>query len=56
MRNLVLEFSPFTTSPSSTSARVCVRVKFGHTPAAARIEGFESLNRDRSNCNISAVA
>ncbi|OIW10053.1 hypothetical protein TanjilG_32793 [Lupinus angustifolius] len=49
-------FSPFTSSPSSNSARGCVRVKFGHTPAAVRIEGFDSLSRDRSNCSISAVA
>ncbi|CAL0312442.1 unnamed protein product [Lupinus luteus] len=49
-------FSPFTSSPSSTSARGCVRVKFGHTPAAVRIEGFDSLSRDRSNCSISAFA
>lgn len=53
-------FSPFlmgvaSASPSS-SARGCVRMKFGHTPAAVRIEGFDCLNRDRRNCSISAVA
>ncbi|KAK7251611.1 hypothetical protein RIF29_34957 [Crotalaria pallida] len=49
-------FNPFISSPSSSSARGCVRVKFGHAPAAVRIEGFDSLNRDRSSCSISAVA
>jgi hypothetical protein len=31
-------------------------MKFGHTPAAVRIEGFDCLSRDRSRCSISAVA
>ncbi|KAK7398917.1 hypothetical protein VNO78_10091 [Psophocarpus tetragonolobus] len=48
-------FSPFTEA-SSSSARGCVPMKFGHTPAAVRIEGFDCLNRDRSSCSISAVA
>ncbi|RDY11112.1 hypothetical protein CR513_04281, partial [Mucuna pruriens] len=48
-------FSPFTEA-SSSSARGCVPLKFGHTPAAVRIEGFDCLNRDRSSCSISAVA
>ncbi|KAM7479704.1 hypothetical protein LguiA_027917 [Lonicera macranthoides] len=42
-------------SPSSSSARKqggCARAKFGHTPAAVRIEGFNC----RGNCSISAVA
>ncbi|XP_022738761.1 uncharacterized protein LOC111291349 [Durio zibethinus] len=44
-------------SPSSrTAASGCVRMKFGHKPAAVRIEGFDCLNRDRRNCSISAVA
>ncbi|XP_061345006.1 uncharacterized protein LOC133290879 [Gastrolobium bilobum] len=52
-------FNPFTvtpSSPSSSSARGCAPMKFGHTPAAVRIEGFDCLRRDRSNCSISAVA
>lgn len=52
-------FSPFpvaSSSPSSSSARGCVPMKFGHTPAAVRIEGFDCLSRDRSRCSISAVA
>ncbi|MED6148046.1 hypothetical protein PIB30_049507 [Stylosanthes scabra] len=52
-------FSPFTmpsSSPSSSAPRSCVPMKFGHAPAAVRIEGFDSLSRDRSNCSISAVA
>ncbi|XP_020220835.1 uncharacterized protein LOC109803605 [Cajanus cajan] len=48
-------FSPFTEA-SSSSARGCVPMKFGHTPAAVRIEGFDCLNRDRRSCSISAVA
>ncbi|KDP20121.1 hypothetical protein JCGZ_05890 [Jatropha curcas] len=51
--------SPAPPSPSSSSARKgggCVRMKFGHTPAAVRIEGFDCLGRDRRNCSISAVA
>ncbi|KAG4398444.1 hypothetical protein AAZX31_08G040700 [Glycine max] len=48
-------FSPFTEA-SSSSARGCVPKKFGHTPAAVRIEGFDCLNRDRRSCSISAVA
>ncbi|KAJ9187289.1 hypothetical protein P3X46_002762 [Hevea brasiliensis] len=52
-------FSPAPLSPSSSSARKgggCVRMKFGHKPAAVRIEGFDCLSRDRRNCSISAVA
>lgn len=51
-------FSPYSMAPSSPSpsARGCVRMKFGHTAAAVRIEGFDCLNRDRRNCSISAVA
>lgn len=52
-------FSPFSMAPSSpsSSARGCAPMKkFGHTQAAVRIEGFDCLNRDRSNCSISAVA
>lgn len=51
-------FSPFTMASSSPSARGCgVPMKFGNTPAAVRIEGFDCLRRDRrSNCSISAVA
>ncbi|AET05328.1 hypothetical protein MTR_8g104210 [Medicago truncatula] len=51
--------SPFTMVASpSPSARGCgVPMKFGNTPAAVRIEGFDCLRRDRrSNCSISAVA
>ena len=39
-------FSLAPPSPSS-SARGCVRMKFGHTPAAVRIEGFNCLSRER---------
>ena len=51
-------FSPFSMAPSppSSSARSCVPMKFGHTQAAVRIEGFDCLNRDRRNRSISAVA
>ncbi|KAL2321197.1 hypothetical protein Fmac_030166 [Flemingia macrophylla] len=51
-------FVPFSLAPPSpsSSARGCVRMKFGHTPAAVRIEGFDCLSRDRRNCSISAVA
>lgn len=51
-------FSPFSmaSSPPSSSARSCVPMKFGHTQAAVRIEGFDCLNRDRRNRSISAVA
>ncbi|ESW32368.1 hypothetical protein PHAVU_002G316300 [Phaseolus vulgaris] len=48
-------FSPFIEA-SSSSVRGCVPMKFGQTPAAVRIEGFDCLNRDRSSCSISAVA
>ncbi|KAK6249662.1 hypothetical protein QQP08_010900 [Theobroma cacao] len=49
--------SPAPPSPSSRIAGGgCVRMKFGHKPAAVRIEGFDSLSRDRRNCSISAVA
>ena len=51
-------FNPFSMAPSSpsSSARNCVPMKFGHTKAAVRIEGFDCLNRDRRNRSISAVA
>ncbi|TKY44712.1 hypothetical protein E2542_SST30990 [Spatholobus suberectus] len=51
-------FGPFSLAPPSpsSSARGCVRMKFGHTPAAVRIEGFDCLSRDRRNRSISAVA
>ncbi|KAA0058074.1 uncharacterized protein E5676_scaffold629G00560 [Cucumis melo var. makuwa] len=44
--------------PPSPSTRKggCARTKFGHRPAAVRIEGFDCLNRDARNCSISAVA
>ncbi|XP_042516335.1 uncharacterized protein LOC122090717 isoform X2 [Macadamia integrifolia] len=46
-------------SSSPSSARKgggCARMKFGHKPAAVRIEGFDCLDRDRRNCSIPAVA
>lgn len=43
-------------SPSSRKGGGCARMKFGHKPAAVRIEGFDCLSRDRRNCSISAVA
>ncbi|XP_065860721.1 uncharacterized protein [Euphorbia lathyris] len=56
----IMPLSPAPQSPSSSSARLggggCVRMKFGHKPAAVRIEGFDCLSRDRRNCSISAVA
>ncbi|GMI71538.1 hypothetical protein like AT1G68490 [Hibiscus trionum] len=42
-------------SPSSMGGG-CVRAKFGQTPVAVRIEGFDCLNRDNRNRSISAVA
>ncbi|XWS50730.1 hypothetical protein CRYUN_Cryun12cG0112400 [Craigia yunnanensis] len=49
--------SPAPPSPSSrTAGGGCVRMKFGHKPAAVRIEGFDCLSVDRRNCSISAVA
>ncbi|PON43367.1 hypothetical protein PanWU01x14_274660 [Parasponia andersonii] len=48
--------SPTPPSPSSRKSGGCARMKFGHTPAAVRIEGFDCLSRDRRNCSISAVA
>ncbi|EXB56918.1 hypothetical protein L484_019963 [Morus notabilis] len=46
------------TPPSPSSARKggCARMKFGHKPAAVRVEGFDCLSRDRRNRSISAVA
>ncbi|GAV65269.1 hypothetical protein CFOL_v3_08784 [Cephalotus follicularis] len=43
-------------SPSSRLSGGCTRMKFGHRPAAVRIEGFDCLSRDRCSCSISAVA
>ncbi|XP_058087359.1 uncharacterized protein LOC131234468 [Magnolia sinica] len=49
--------SGLSSSPSTASSRKgCVRTKFGHAPAAVRIEGFDCLDRDRRSCRISAVA
>ncbi|XVF12311.1 hypothetical protein REPUB_Repub08aG0105200 [Reevesia pubescens] len=50
--------SPAPPSPSSRIAGGgCVRMKFGHKPAAVRIEGFDCLSRDRGcKHSISAVA
>ncbi|XVE58776.1 hypothetical protein DITRI_Ditri04bG0196400 [Diplodiscus trichospermus] len=55
---------PHPSSPAPTSAlpssRIAgggrVRTKFGHKPAAVRIEGFDCLSRDRRHCSISAMA
>ncbi|KAE9588219.1 hypothetical protein Lal_00002935 [Lupinus albus] len=56
--NVNVNFSSFSMAPpaTSSSARSCVRMKFGHTPAAVRIEGFDCLSRDRRNGSISVVA
>lgn len=43
-------------SPSARKGRGSVRTKFGHKPAAVRIEGFDCLGTDRRNRSISAVA
>ncbi|KAL5726138.1 hypothetical protein ACHQM5_009206 [Ranunculus cassubicifolius] len=43
-------------SPTSARKVSCVRAKFGHKPAAVRVEGFDCLDRDRRNCSIPAVA
>ncbi|KAG7023234.1 hypothetical protein SDJN02_14259 [Cucurbita argyrosperma subsp. argyrosperma] len=40
----------------STHKGGCTRMKFGHRPAAVRIEGFDCLDRDARNCSISVVA
>ncbi|XVF09602.1 hypothetical protein REPUB_Repub07fG0107900 [Reevesia pubescens] len=52
--------SPVPPPSPSSSPRIagggCVRMKFGHKPAAVRIEGFDCLGRDHRNCSISAVA
>ncbi|KAF5200391.1 translocase subunit seca [Thalictrum thalictroides] len=49
--------STLSSSPSSLTRKGgCARTKFGHKPAAVRIEGFDCLNRDRRNCSIPAVA
>eukprot|EP00262_Sarcandra_glabra_P017964 TRINITY_DN630_c0_g2_i1.p1 TRINITY_DN630_c0_g2~~TRINITY_DN630_c0_g2_i1.p1 ORF type:complete len:184 (-),score=9.20 TRINITY_DN630_c0_g2_i1:392-943(-) len=49
---------PSSSSPSTQSParKGCVRTKFGHKPAAVRIEGFDCLDRDRRSCSIPAVA
>lgn len=43
-------------APSSPSCKSGPHMKFGSQPAAIRIEGFDCLGRDRSNCSISALA
>lgn len=50
--------SGLSSSPSSSARKGgCVRAKFGHKPAAVRVEGFDCrLDRDRRNCSIPAVA
>ncbi|KAI8019046.1 hypothetical protein LOK49_LG04G01727 [Camellia lanceoleosa] len=45
---------PISPSSSARKGGSCVRMKFGHTPAAVRIEGFDCLSRDRRS--VSAVA
>jgi len=52
----VTALSPAPPSPSARKGRGCVRMKFGHSPAPVRIEGFDCLSTDRRNCSISAVA
>jgi hypothetical protein len=41
-------------SPSSRISGGCTWMKFGQTPAAVRVEGFDCLSRDRRS--ISAMA
>ncbi|KAM7267280.1 hypothetical protein ACFE04_009446 [Oxalis oulophora] len=41
-------------SPSSRLSGGCTRTKFGHSPAAVRVEGFDCYSRDRHS--ISAMA
>ncbi|KAJ4972769.1 hypothetical protein NE237_005943 [Protea cynaroides] len=48
--------SGISSSPSSGRKGGCARMKFGHKPAAVRVEGFDCLDRDRRNCSIPAVA
>nr|AFK38848.1 unknown [Lotus japonicus] len=58
-RLLIPTFSPPSglLSPSSLSCKGgCARMKFGHRPAAVRVEGFDCLSRDRQNSGITAVA
>ncbi|XP_033138818.1 uncharacterized protein LOC103847525 [Brassica rapa] len=43
-------------SPSPSSSRGCVRMKFGLKPPAVRVEGFDCLNRDRQSSSIPAMA
>lgn len=52
----VIALSQAPPSPSARKGRGCVRMKFGHTPAPVRVEGFDCLSTDRRNCSISAVA
>ncbi|KAG7021608.1 hypothetical protein SDJN02_15334 [Cucurbita argyrosperma subsp. argyrosperma] len=54
-RNNMYQASEGPPSPSTRKGG-CARMKFGHRPAAVRIEGFDCLNRDARNCSISAVA
>ncbi|KAJ8479486.1 hypothetical protein OPV22_023213 [Ensete ventricosum] len=43
--------------PPLSPKQGCAHAKFGLTPAAVRIEGFDCLNRDRRSCSgITAVA
>ncbi|KAJ8773067.1 hypothetical protein K2173_028244 [Erythroxylum novogranatense] len=46
----------FSASKGSPGDGSCVRMNFGHTQAAVRIEGFDCLSRDQRNRSISAVA
>jgi hypothetical protein len=52
----ITHLSPGPLSPSSRKGGGCVRMTYGHKPAAVRVEGFDCLIRDRQNCSISAVA
>uniref|UniRef100_A0A2P2IRU2 Uncharacterized protein LOC105117185 n=1 Tax=Rhizophora mucronata TaxID=61149 RepID=A0A2P2IRU2_RHIMU len=52
----IAPLSPMPSSPSSVCKGGCVRMTFGHKPAAVRIEGFDCLSRDQRNCSISAMA
>jgi hypothetical protein len=45
----------YVVAPPSPSSHISGRMKFGHTPAAVRVEGFDCLSRDRRS-SISAMA